>query len=167
MINNKTVINTKSPYTYERLQEDLKTLKNKYSFLQIEKIGESVQKRAIQSVRIGTGQNEVMYSGSIHANEYITTNILMKFIEDFCDAYVRDDDIFEYSAKMIFNTSSIYIIPLLNPDGVELVTGNVKEDSQDYMHYKQIADQFPSIPFPDGWKANFNGESFINFHFLF
>ena len=89
MINNKTVINTKSPYIYERLQEDLKTLKDKYSFLQIEKIGESVQKRVIQSIRIGTGQNEVMYSGSIHANEYITTNILMKFIEDFCEAYVR------------------------------------------------------------------------------
>ena len=157
MGNNVQIVNTKEPYTYEHLQEDLKKLKDKYSFLQIETIGESVQKRAIQSVRIGTGQNEVMYSASIHANEYITTNVLMKFIEDFCDAYVRDDDIFEHSAKMIFNTSSIYIVPLLNPDGVELVTGNVREGSQDYMHYKQIADQFPTIPFPSGWKANYNG----------
>ena len=87
----------------------------------------------------------------------------MKFIEDFCDAYVRDDDIFEHSAKIIFNTSSIYIVPLLNPDGVELVTGNVREGSQDYMHYKQIADQFPTIPFPSGWKANYNGVDFKNY----
>ena len=157
MGNNVQIVNTKEPYTYERLQDDLKKLKDKYSFLQIETIGESIQKRAIQSVRIGTGQNEVMYSASIHANEYITTNVLMKFIEDFCDAYVRDDDIFEHSAKMIFNTSSIYIVPLLNPDGVELVTGNIREGSQDYMHYKQISDQFPTIPFPSGWKANYNG----------
>ena len=163
MGNTEQIINTKEPYTYERLQDDLKKLKDKYSFLQIETIGESVQKRAIQSVRIGTGQNEVMYSASIHANEYITTNVLMKFIEDFCDAYVRDDDIFEHSAKMIFNTSSIYIVPLLNPDGVELVTGNVREGSQDYMHYKQIADQFPTIPFPSGWKANYNGVDFKNY----
>ena len=163
MGNNVQIVNTKEPYTYERLQDDLKKLKDKYSFLQIETIGESVQKRAIQSVRIGTGQNEVMYSASIHANEYITTNVLMKFIEDFCDAYVRDDDIFEHSAKMIFNTSSIYIVPLLNPDGVELVTGNIREGSQDYMHYKRIADQFPSIPFPSGWKANFNGVDFKNY----
>ena len=163
MGNNVQIVNTKEPYTYERLQEDLKKLKDKYSFLQIETIGESVQKRAIQSVRIGTGQNEVMYGSSIHANEYITTNVLMKFIEDFCDAYVRDDDIFEHSAKMIFNTSSIYIVPLLNPDGVELVTGNVREGSQDYMHYKQIADQFPTIPFPSGWKANYNGVDLKNY----
>ena len=157
MGNNVQIVNTKEPYTYERLQEDLKKLKDKYSFLQIETIGESIQKRAIQSVRIGTGQNEVMYSASIHANEYITTNVLMKFIEDFCEAYTKDIDIFEHNPKMIFNTSSIYIVPMLNPDGVDLVTGNIKEGTEDYNHYKEIANQFPSISFPSGWKANYNG----------
>ena len=43
MGNNVQIVNTKEPYTYERLQEDLKKLKDKYSFLQIETIGESVQ----------------------------------------------------------------------------------------------------------------------------
>lgn len=154
---NYQIVNTKEPYSYTRLQEDIKKLKSKYPFLQVETIGESVQKRQIQSIRIGTGSNEVMYSSSIHANEYITTTVLMKFIEDFCEAYTKDMDIFEHNPKMIFNTSSIYIVPMLNPDGVELVTGNVKEGTEDYNHYKEIADQFPSIPFPSGWKANYNG----------
>ena len=110
MGNNVQIVNTKEPYTYERLQEDLKKLKDKYSFLQIETIGESIQKRAIQSVRIGTGQNEVMYSSSIHANEYITTNVLMKFIEDFCDAYVRDDDIFDWNVQC--SRPNLYILQL-------------------------------------------------------
>ena len=155
-INNK-IVNTKDPYNYSKLREDIKKLKGKYPFLQVETIGESVQKRQIQSIRIGTGSNEVMYSASIHANEYITTTVLMQFIEDFCEAYIKDMDIFEHNPKMIFNSSSIYIVPMLNPDGVDLVTGNVKENTDDYNHYKEIADQFSSIPFPSGWKANYNG----------
>lgn len=166
METNKQIVNTKEAYNYTKLQEDIKKLKNRYPFLQVETIGESVQKRQIQSIRIGTGSNEVMYSSSIHANEYITTTVLMKFIEDFCEAYTKNMDIFEHNPKMIFNNSSIYIVPMLNPDGVELITGNVKEGTKEYNHYKEIADQFPSISFPSGWKANYNGESLINFHIL-
>ena len=167
METNKQIVNTKEAYNYTKLQEDIKKLKNRYPFLHVETIGESVQKRQIQSIRIGTGSNEVMYSSSIHANEYITTTVLMKFIEDFCEAYTKNMDIFEHNPKMIFDTSSIYIMPMLNPDGVELVTGNVKEGTKEYNHYKEIADQFPSISFPSGWKANYNGVDFIIFHFLF
>ena len=163
METNKQIVNTKEAYNYTKLQEDIKKLKNRYPFLQVETIGESVQKRQIQSIRIGTGSNEVMYSSSIHANEYITTTVLMKFIEDFCEAYTKNMDIFEHNPKMIFDTSSIYIVPMLNPDGVELVTGNVKEGTEDYNHYKEIADQFPSISFPSGWKANYNGVDFKNY----
>ena len=157
------IVLTNSFYTTRSLYSNIRTLLYTYPFLQSEIIGFSVLGNPIPYIRIGRGPNHVFYSASIHANEYITTNVLMKFIEDFCDAYVRDDDIFEHSAKMIFNTSSIYIVPLLNPDGVELVTGNVREGSQDYMHYKQIADQFPTVPFPSGWKANYNGVDFKNY----
>lgn len=47
----------------------------------------------------------------------------MKFIEDFCIAYTENDNIFGISARSIFNNSSIYIIPMCNPDGVNLVNG--------------------------------------------
>lgn len=77
----------------------------------------------IPYIRIGRGSNHVFYSASIHANESITTNLLMKFIEDFCIAYTENDNIFGISARSIFNNSSIYIIPMCNPDGVNLVNG--------------------------------------------
>lgn len=154
------IVNTNEVYSYEVMQSNLRDLKARYSFLQIENIGESVQKKQIPCVRIGNGKNEVMYSASIHANEWITSLVLMKFIEDFCDAYSRNIDIFEHSAREIFSSSSIYIIPMLNPDGVNLVTGNVKEGTDEYNHYVNIANAFPSISFPDGWKANYNGVDF-------
>lgn len=157
MNNNTNIVNTNEKYDYNKLQLNLRDLKFKYPFLQIEKIGESVRGKQIQSIRIGTGKNEVMYSSSIHANEWITSLVLMKFVEDFCIAYTKNMDIFEHSAKEIFENTSIYIIPMLNPDGIELVNGNIKEGTEEYNHYRQIALSFPNIRFPDGWKANFNG----------
>ena len=48
-----------------------------------------------------------MYSASIHANEWITSLILMKFIEDFCISYTKNRDIFEHNPKEIYKASSI------------------------------------------------------------
>lgn len=54
----------------------------------------------------------------------------------------------------------------INPTGVDLVTGNLSLASSSYQNAKLIADNFSSIPFPSGWKANINGVDFSNFHLI-
>ncbi len=152
-----SIVSTNVPYNSTLLSIEIYELLKAYPFLNMQIIGKSVLGKPIYVLKLGKGKKHVFYSASIHANEWITTPVLMKFIEDFCIAYTNNQNIYGYSAKNIFNNTSIYIMPMCNPDGVDLVTGNLSSNSLEYINARKIANDFPSILFPDGWKANING----------
>lgn len=107
--------------------------------------------------RFGTGSKEVFYCGTTHANEWITSTLLMTFLENMCVAYNRNSNIYGYNVKNILTKCTLYIVPMLNPDGVNLVNGSLNFNSNTYTYARYIARKYPDIPFPSGWKANING----------
>lgn len=151
------VVDTQVSYSSEILEKDIRNLKLIYPFLEVGEIGKSVLNKSLPYIKIGNGNKKVFYSAAFHANEWITSPVLMKFLEEYAKAFVENKNIFGYNAQALYYTTSLYIVPMINPDGVDLVTGSIKNVEDVYKNAVQIANNFPEIPFPDGWKANING----------
>ncbi len=151
------IVNPSVKYNSSILKKDLDALIFKYPFLKLYTIGYSVLDNPIYSVKLGFGSKQVCYLASTHANEYITTTLLMKFLENMCIAYYQNSSISGYNVKNLLNSTTIYLIPLVNPDGVDLLNGNISSTSNSYIYARYIASKYPDIPFPNGWKANIKG----------
>lgn len=152
------IVPTNINYGYNILSINLDGLKNKYPFLDIGSIGYSALGRSIPYIRFGRGRKQVFYSGAIHANEWITAVLLMKYLENLSSAYENNTTIFDYRARFLFENVSLYIVPIVNPDGVDLVVGNIQKYMPDIYAYTQsLSNNYPDILFPSGWKANING----------
>ena len=79
----------------------------------------------------------------------------MKFVEDYARAYVQNKKLYNYSVRDLFNSVSIFVMPMVNPDGVNLVTCNIPTSSAAYRSARLIASNFPDISFPDRLESKY------------
>ena len=150
------VVPTNVPYTYQLVTFILEGLEARYPFLNGGTIGRSVMGKGIPFVSIGSGETEVFYNASHHANEWLTTPILLKFLEEYSESYATNGTIFNTSASELYDKATLYIVPIVNPDGVDLVNG-VVPNGRYLTQARRLAENYPNIPYPNGWKANING----------
>ena len=112
--------------------------------------------RPLYALTIGVGQKSVFFNGAHHANEWITGLLILRYLEKYAESCLTGGSIGGESAEMLFKESTLHIVPVVNPDGVDLVTGNLTS-GKFYTEAVSIAKKYPNIPFPDGWKANIAG----------
>lgn len=115
------IVPTNINYNSLIISNTLIKLNRTYPFLNIQSVGKSVLGQNIYVIKLGIGRKKVFYSASIHSNEWITSILLMKFIEDYCMAYTNNSSMYGYSIRNLFNSVSIYIMPMVNPDGIGLI----------------------------------------------
>lgn len=84
------------------------------SKMEIKSIGKSVLNAPIYSVKIGTGDKKVLMWSQMHGNESTTT----KAIFDLLNTLIND----EKESTSILEQCTLYIIPILNPDGAKAYT---------------------------------------------
>lgn len=151
------VVSGEIPMTSEFLEWIIRGLTVRYPFLQRQVIGESGLGRPLSSLQMGEGTRSQFWNAAHHANEWITTPILLKFLEEYARAFVMGESIEGVAAGTLFRETQLHVVPLVNPDGVDLVTGLLSQESEAYQKARAIAANYPNIPFPDGWKADLSG----------
>lgn len=128
----------------------------RHPLARLEVFGKSVLGRRLYVLRLGRGRRRVLYSGGHHANEWITVPVLLEFAQALARAWEEDGEIGGVSARALLERSTVYIAPLINPDGTDLVTGCLKEGPV-LARARALAASWPELPFPSGWKANLRG----------
>ena len=99
---------------YLYLKDSLHTFRQNYNFLKIFSIGKSILNNEIYCIKFGIGKKEVLYTAGIHAPEWITSLLLIKFAQNLCNAFVSNSQIYGYDAKYLYENCSLYIIPMIN-----------------------------------------------------
>ena len=152
-----SIVRIDTPMTSEVYEKTIQQLAAAYPFLKTALLTTTAFGRPVYAVKIGEGGRQVIFSGAHHANEWITTPLLLKFLEELAEASQSDGKLYGVPAKTILKYSTIHLVPMVDPDGVDLVTGAIRPRTPEYNIARQIAGDFPDIPFPDGWKANLLG----------
>ena len=151
------IVRTDIPMTSELYEQTIRRLAEAYPFLETDVLTRTAFGRPIYTIDIGDGDREVLFTGAHQANEWITTTLLLKFLEELAEAFQKSGNIYGVPAATILKYTAIHFIPMVDPDGVDLVTGAIRPQTPEYNIARQITGDFPDIPFPDGWKANLLG----------
>lgn len=124
----------------------------RYPFVRLIPIAKSVWGSMIYLIKIGMGEKQIFINGTHHANEWITTPLVFKFIEDYASAYANGGNIDSFSASDLYKKTTLFAVAAVNPDGIDIVNNAIGGSELDSV--KAISDNYPNIPFPGGWKAN-------------
>ncbi len=132
--------------------QSMRALTARYPFLKNATFGRSSMGRPLRYLMFGEGDRTGVFTAAHHANEWITAPALLRYVAGLCADYAAG----RTYASEIFRSARLYFVPLVNPDGVDLVTGALEEGFH-AQRAKEIAADYPDVPFPDGWKANIRG----------
>jgi len=108
-------------HSYLELETDMLVLQQKYpNIVKVFDIGDSLEKRNIYAMKISDNvaleedEAEVLFLGCHHAREWISVEVPFLLGKYLAENYATDPDI-----KRLVDQSEIWIVPLVNPDGLE------------------------------------------------
>ena len=79
--------------TFKLLEFCVIGLKARYPFLHVRTPGMSVMGKPIYFVHLGSGAGQVFFNAAHHANEWITSTLLMTWLENTAQALAMDEQI--------------------------------------------------------------------------
>ena len=151
------IVDTSVPITAASCDRMILEIAKAYPSCRTELLTQTAFQRPIRTLVIGQGERQVLFSAAHHANEWITALVLLKFAEELAQAIQTGGKIFGVPADTVSRAATIHIVPMIDPDGVDLVVGAIGPGDISYDLARRLGENYPMIPFPEGWKANLLG----------
>jgi|TARA_R100000479_G_scaffold70100_3_gene33847 hypothetical protein len=101
---------------YIALKHIMPLLKNN-SKIELFKTGVSEKGKEIPVLKIGKGSKKVLAWSQMHGNESTTTKAVFDFL-----SCIDQKEVFQKEINTFIESYSVYLIPILNPDGAEAYT---------------------------------------------
>ncbi len=144
---------TQPPF-YTNYVRKLCCLKQKYPFLKLLEAGRSIQGRKIYALFLGNTSQSTLYAAAFHSQEWLTELLSLRFLEEICELSTKKEEL----SRALCVRGAIFV-PLVNPDGVELVLSGGKSAG----NLKPFTDKLSGGDY-SSWQANVRGVD-INHNF--
>ena len=148
----------REPVTPDAMEAYLKKLEDRYPFVGVTSLGESVLGQRIPLVTVGEGKKAMLYVGAHSGTEWMTCALLLRFLGELAEGFQNAGKAFGYSLKYLLSVRTICVVPMLNPDGVEYVLHGI---APEHILYDRVhAMNGGNESFSD-WKANARGVELV------
>lgn len=139
---------------YEKMTKHLSNLVKKYPFAGVFSCGKSVLGRDILCIRLGKGKRKIFLNGAHHSLEWITSSLLLSYALDYAAALRDETEICGCDILKIYESATFFIMPMVNPDGVDFVINGIKKENPSF---QLVRDALCGKNVKKYWQANANG----------
>lgn len=148
-------------YDYEKMMRKVNLLAEKYDVIEKTSIGESVMRKEIPCLKIGSGKKKLFLSGAYHGLEYLTAAFLVKFVSNYIDMLLLGETYYGYDIGKLSDNVTIYVVPMVNPDGVDIAVNGLDITNE---FHRRLISEVGIHSFSRIWQANARGVD-INHNF--
>ena len=141
-------------YDYNMLVADCDSLARNYGFCDLFCAGESIMEKKIFCLKVGEGEKKLFINGAHHGLEYLTSAFIIRFLNDYCAACAKGERFFGYDVNKLYNSVSLYAVPMVNPDGVDIAVNGIDITNP---YHRKLVSMVGIHSFNKVWQANANG----------
>ncbi len=142
---------------YRTLVEILGEIAVRHPAVELGSIGTTILDRPIPVVTIGRSKHSrsVLYLGGIHPTDRLTPAVLLRFISEYAEFLDTGKSAYNVNLPYLYEHRTIHILPMLNPDGYEILRDGVS-DAAHAVVQERLIKQNGGADFRN-WRGNARG----------
>lgn len=141
-------------YDYDAVVSHVNRLAMRFGFVDLFTVGESVMEKKLYCLKIGVGNKKVFLTSGENGMEHTGSQLLMRFLETYAEAIHSKVPFFGHDSAELFGSVSLYALPMLNPDGVDIALHGLDITNP---YHRQLISKTGIHSFAKVWRANANG----------